>query len=131
MIPFLGILKNLPWKLIAYGLAVLAVILLAWRVHAWRDGYLARNAAVKALATEKAAHDADLLRVAQQQEQSERERLKLANDLDAIRAKFDNLPPPKTVIVTKEVPIAPGQTTCTVPRISPDWRLHWNATAAP
>lgn len=125
---------SLIWKYrkwIAYGLAVLAVVLLAWRVAAWRDGYLKRESAVAALHKEKEAREADLRKFAQDVEQSEKERAALQGDLDAIRAKFANVPPPKTVIVTKEVPIAPGQTTCPEPRISSDWRLHYNAVAAP
>lgn len=120
-------------KWVAYGLAVLAMSILIWRVHAWREGYLARNAAVKALATEKQAHDADLLRIAQQQEQDAADRAKLQQDLSSIRERFAALQKqsPIVTIRTVEKPIAPGQTTCPEPRVSPDWRLHWNAVAAP
>lgn len=132
MIPLL----KLAWayrKIAGAILAILAISVLAWRIHAWREGYLARNAAVKALAVEKQAHDADLLRVAQQQEQDAKERAKLAMNLDAIRAKFDNLPvpPPKTLIRTVEVPVHEGQTTCPSPRVSPDFVRVWNDSGTP
>lgn len=135
MIP-LWIATKLPtlWKfrkLIGYGLAVLAVLILAWRIAAWRDGYLKLGVAQKALVTEKASHEADLMEFARRTEQSEKDRAQLAMDLEAIRAKFANLPPPRILTRTVEVPIAPGQTTCPVPRINSDFRLHWNATATP
>lgn len=128
--PFL----SLAWqyrKWIGYGLAVLAMSILAWRIHAWRDGYLKRAEAVAQLATEKASHDADLMEFARRTEQSEKDRAQLAMDLEAIRAKFANLPPPRILTRTVEVPIAPGQTSCPVPRVDPSFRLHWNATATP
>ncbi len=118
-------------KLIGYGLAVLAVSILAWRIHAWRDGYLKRAEAVAQLATEKAGREADRVEFAKRTEQSEKDRAKLAADLEAIRAKFANLPPPTVLTRTVEVPIAPGQTTCPSPRIHSDFRLFWNTTATP
>lgn len=125
---------SLIWKYrkwLAYGLAVLAVVLLAWRVAAWRDGYLKRESAVAALHKEKEAREADLRKFAQDVEQSEQERAKLQRDLSSIQERFDNLPPPKTIIKIREVPIAPGQTTCPVPRVSTDFVRVWNDSGKP
>lgn len=131
----LSILKLL-WayrKWIAYGVAVVAVSLVLWRVHAWREGYLARAKAVAQLATEKAAHDADLQAVANMLEQSEKARAQLAMDLDAIRVRFADLQKqsPRVTIRTVEVPIAPGQTTCPVPRVSAEFVSVFNAAGSP
>ena len=49
-LPALG---AIPWRLIGYGLAVVAVLALGWRVHAWREGYLALPAAQEALQREQ------------------------------------------------------------------------------
>lgn len=129
-VPFLG---KVPWKLVGYGLAVLLVAIFVWRVNVWHSGYLARKEAVAALATEKAAHEADMLKVAQEREQSEKDRAKLAMDLDAIRVRFADLQKqsPRVTIRTVEVPIAPGQTTCPVPRVSTDFVRVWNSAGTP
>jgi hypothetical protein len=52
--PWLAVIKAAPWKLIGYCAAALAVLLFAWRVHSWHQGYLALEATEKALATSKA-----------------------------------------------------------------------------
>ena len=53
MIP-LPALSAIPWKAIGYGVAIGALLLLGWRVHAWREGYLALPAAQEALQNEQA-----------------------------------------------------------------------------
>jgi hypothetical protein len=52
MIP-LPALSAIPWKLVGYGVAIGALLLLGWRVHAWREGYLALPAAQEALQNEQ------------------------------------------------------------------------------
>lgn len=49
-----AVLKSLPWRLIGYGIAVLALLLFAWRVHAWHQGFLREEATEKALAASRA-----------------------------------------------------------------------------
>ncbi len=49
-------LKRLPWKLIGYGVAALAIVLLVWRIAAWREGYQEREQAI----TERDAAKAEL-----------------------------------------------------------------------
>lgn len=127
---------SLIWKYrkwLAYGLAALAVALLAWRVAAWRDGYLKREAAVAALHKEKEAREADLRQYAQDVERSEQERAALQGDLDAIRARFDNLPipAPKTLIRTVEVPRETQVTSCPEPRVSVDFVRVFNDAGKP
>jgi hypothetical protein len=58
----LSALKRLPWKLIGYGVAALAVALLVWRVLSWRADAQKLPVAVKALATEKQAHNSTIQR---------------------------------------------------------------------
>ena len=43
----------IPWRLIGYGAAVAAILLLGWRVHAWREAFKAYPAAVAALKAEQ------------------------------------------------------------------------------
>ena len=53
MIP-LPALGAIPWRLVGYGLAVVAVLALGWRVHAWREAYKAYPALEAKLAAEEA-----------------------------------------------------------------------------
>ena len=53
MFPFPA-LSAIPWKLIGYGVAIGALLLLGWRIHAWREGYLALPAVREALQNEQA-----------------------------------------------------------------------------
>lgn len=127
---------SLIWKYrkwLAYGLAALAVVLLAWRVAAWRDGYLKRESAVAALHKEKEAREADLRKFAQDVEQSEQERAKLQRDLSSIQERFDNLPipAPKTLIRTVEVPRETPVTSCPEPRVSVDFVRVFNDAGKP
>lgn len=52
--PWLAVAKGLPWRLIGYCAAALAVLLFAWRVHAWHQGFLREEATEKALEESKA-----------------------------------------------------------------------------
>lgn len=135
MIP-LGELPLLAWKYrrwIAYGIAGLAVAILAWRVAAWREGYQARNAAVAALEDERKAREDDRKVYDYNLKQSKASAEALSADLSAIRQRYANMQPPapKTLIRTIEVPIAPQQTTCPDPRISAAFVGLWNEQAAP
>ena len=47
-------LKAVPWRLVSYLLIVVGLVVLGWRVHAWREGYLALPAAQEALQNEQA-----------------------------------------------------------------------------
>jgi hypothetical protein len=56
MIPFIlpAALKAIPWRLVGYGVAVGAILLLGWRVHAWHEAYKAYPKVVAALKAEEA-----------------------------------------------------------------------------
>lgn len=45
--PWLVLLKKVPWRLIAYGAATLAVLLLLWRIAAWYAFYRTGKAELK------------------------------------------------------------------------------------
>ena len=53
MIP-LPALSAIPWKLVGYGIAIGALLLLGWRIHAWREAYKALPATQEALQNEQA-----------------------------------------------------------------------------
>jgi hypothetical protein len=48
-----AVLKAVPWKLVGYAVAVLAILALGWRISVWRDAY-------KALPEVKAALEAEV-----------------------------------------------------------------------
>jgi hypothetical protein len=48
-----AVLKAVPWKLVGYAVAVLAILALGWRISVWRDAY-------KALPEAKAALEAEV-----------------------------------------------------------------------
>jgi len=133
MIPFLGILKNLPWKLIGYGVAVLAISILAWRIATWRTGYLKHAAAVTALHKEQAGRKLDRKTYLENSIKAEKEAQALAADLAGIRERFAKLQQQSPIVTIKrvEVPIAPGQTSCPEPRVSPDFLRMWNDAGKP
>lgn len=53
MIPLVA-LKAVPWRLIGYGVALGAVVVLFWRINTWHDGYQRLEATERALATRTA-----------------------------------------------------------------------------
>jgi hypothetical protein len=120
-------------KLAGYVLAAAAIGLLAWRVLAWRAGYLERAAAVSELETEREGRATDRQGFAASLAASQAAREALQADFARIRGKFAALtvPPPKDLTTTEESPIAAGQTTCPVPRVSSQFVSVWNAQAAP
>ena len=50
-------LAAIPWRLIGYGAGVAAILLLGWRVHAWREAYNALPGVQAALEREEACAD--------------------------------------------------------------------------
>jgi hypothetical protein len=49
-----AVLKAVPWKLVGYAVAVLAILALGWRISVWRDAYKAIPEVQAALAAEVA-----------------------------------------------------------------------------
>jgi hypothetical protein len=117
---------------VAYGLAVVAVAALLWRVNVWHDKAGKLDAAVKALATEEAAHKATVAAQVAENARSQAEREALAADLAGIRAKFAGIviPTPKTLVRIVEVPRGTSET-CPSPRVSPDFVRVWNDAGTP
>lgn len=113
--------------------AVLIILVLGWRIAAWRSGYLKHGEAVKALSIERDGRLNDRKTYLANSIKAEKEAQALAADLGEIRTRFANMATvlPKTLVVTREVPIAPEQKTCPDTRLSPDFRLRWNAAASP
>ena len=113
-------------KLIGYGIAALAVVLLFWRVNSWRVQAGEKKAAVAALAVEIKAHKSDLAAAKTELAVSEAARVKLVSDGAAVKAAFaEQLASikPKTLIVTK---VVPGET-CPRSTLSSDFFLRFNA----
>lgn len=113
--------------------AILAMSVLAWRIAAWRSGYLKLDATIAALHKEQEGRQADRAAYTANIVQAEREAQALSADLAAIRARFAELGnvPPKTLIRTVEVPVNEGQTTCPDPRVSPGFVSVWNDSGKP
>ena len=132
MIPALSLVWRYR-KVAAIIGAVLIILVLGWRIAAWRSGYLKHGEAVKALSIERDGRLNDRKTYLANSIKAEKEAQALAADLGEIRARFANMATvlPKTLIVTREVPIAPEQKTCPDTRLSPDFRLRWNAAASP
>ena len=129
-LPFLG---KVPWKLVGIGVAVLAISILAWRIAAWRTGYLKLGEAQHALEQETKGRLKDREDYLANMAQAEKDAQALAHDLGEIRTRFSQLAPvvPKTLIRTVEVPRDPAKETCPDTRLSPEFRLRWNAAATP
>lgn len=129
-VPFLG---KVPWKLAGAIFAILAMSVLAWRIAAWREGYLARDAAIeqrdkarKELATLQASVNTANARNAELDAAYQR----TTGQRDAYAAQVSallNRPPidPKTLIV--KVPDASG---IACPDRSTDFRLRYNEIAS-
>lgn len=120
-------------KWIVYGVAVLAVLILAWRIAAWRDGYLKLGQAQEALRNEQQARANDRKTYTENILIAEKEAQALAHDLGEIRSKFANMatPLPKTLIRTVEVPREIPVTSCPEPRVSPEFVRVWNDAGKP
>ena len=130
--PFLTLLWRYR-KLAAYVLAAAAIALFALRIAAWHRDAQKLPAAVAKLETERKGRAADRVAIAASVKAAEASAAALAADLGAIRNRFASLPvvAPKTLTVVREVRIPDGQTTCPDSRISPDFRLRFNATGTP
>ena len=120
-------------KLIGYGVAVLAIVLLAWRVNSWRVQAGEKKAAVAALAVEVEAHAAevkahkdDLAAAKTELAASEKQRVQLVLDgamiAKTFAAQLASIKP-QTLVVTKEVP---GEA-CSRSTLSSDFFLRFNA----
>jgi hypothetical protein len=48
-----AVLKAVPWKLVGYAVAVLAILALGWRISVWREAYKALPEVKAALAAEE------------------------------------------------------------------------------
>jgi DNA polymerase-3 subunit epsilon len=53
----MGALGKVPWRLVGYGVAALAVLALGWRIHEWRQAFLALPAAQEALLDEQECNE--------------------------------------------------------------------------
>lgn len=132
MIPALSLVWRYR-KIAGIVILGLALALISWRVAAWRSGYLKLGEVKEALRDAQQAREDDRKTYLENSIKAEKEAQALAADLGEIRARFANMATvlPKTLIVTREVPIAPEQKTCPDTRLSPDFRLRWNAAASP
>jgi len=129
--PWLWLLKH--WRIAAYVFAAAAIALLAWRVMAWRAGYLERDEAVSKLENERKGRAEDRQNFAASLAESQAKREALQADFAKIRGKFAGMavPPPKTLVTTEDTPLAAGKTTCSMPHVSSQFVSVWNAQAAP
>jgi len=111
----------------------LALALISWRIASWRTGYLKHAAAVTALHKEQAGRELDRKTYLENSIKAEKEAQALAADLADIRERFAKLQQQSPIVTIKrvEVPIAPGQTSCPEPRVSPDFLRMWNDAGKP
>jgi len=132
MIPALSLVWRYR-KIAGIVILGLALALISWRIASWRTGYLKLGEAKEALRDAQQARENDRKTYLENSIKAEKEAQALAADLGEIRTRFAQMVPvlPKTLIVTREVPIAPEQKTCPDTRLSPDFRLRWNAAASP
>ena len=132
MIPALSLVWRYR-KVAAIIGAVLIILVLGWRIAAWRSGYLKHGEAVKALSIERDGRLNDRKTYLANSIKAEKEAQALAADLGEIRTRFANMVPvlPKQTTRPVEVPIAPGQTTCPSPRVSPEFVSLWNDAGKP
>lgn len=119
---------GLKAKLIAAAVVLIALGALAWRINAWRNGYLERDQAVADLAAYEAA-------VAAREKEASEERARAAlrsAELSAVLAKTetelaDLRSNPITRVVTRERII--NGVSCPDPRLGPDVARMWNQQA--
>lgn len=132
MIPALSLVWRYR-KIAGIVILGLALALISWRVAAWRSGYLKLGEAKEALRDAQQAREDDRKTYLANSIKAEKEAQALAADLGEIRTRFANMATvlPKTLIVTREVPVSEGQTTCPSPRVSPDFLRMWNDAGKP
>lgn len=115
-------------RLIGYGVAAIAIAILLWRIHAWREGYLERDAAVAAKAALEAAYAEREEQMAKDRAADDKRREALALTLETARATIEKLRAnPIKSVVYREKPATNGK--CDDPRIGPDYVSVWNDTA--
>lgn len=115
-------------KAIAAAVVLIALGALAWRINAWRNGYLERDQAVADLAAYEAA-------VATREKEASEERARAAlraAELSAVLARTetelaDLRSNPITRVVTRERII--NGVSCPDPRLGPDVARMWNQQA--
>lgn len=111
----------------------LALALISWRIASWRSGYLKLGEVKEALRDAQQAREDDRKTYLENSIKAEKEAQALAHDLGEIRTRFANMATvlPKQTTRPVEVPIAPGQTTCPSPRVSPEFVSLWNDAGKP
>jgi len=119
----------IPPRLIAYGVGALALAaLVAWvgfTVNGWRTDAAKLPGEIAA----RKQAEGYLESTREQIVRDDASRRALAVELEQTRGKvaaLRNLPPVRSVVV-REVPVHDGQTTCSDPRLSPDWGVRFNA----
>lgn len=96
-------------KAIAAAVVLIALGALAWRINAWRNGYLERDQAVAERDAERKARRDDMKEVITRLEKSDKDRQQFIERFDAIDKRFDGLkiPPPAELAKSTEVPGEP------------------------
>lgn len=94
MIPLVA-LKAVPWRLIGYGLALGAFVLLFWRINVWHTAYGELRATQERLELEESCADGSKCRAreARLREEVEGEKAKVVEGLAAELAAVGNRPP--------------------------------------
>lgn len=88
-------LKAIPWRLIGYGMALAALVLLFWRINVWHTAYGELRSTQKRLEAEEACADGSKCRAreARLREEVEGEKAKVVEGLAAELAAVGNRPP--------------------------------------
>ena len=120
-------------KIAGIFILCLALALISWRVAAWRSGYLKLGEAKEALRDAQQAREDDRKTYLANSIKAEKEAQALAADLAGIRERFAKLQQQSPIVTIKrvEVPIAPGQTSCPEPRVSPEFVSMYNDAGKP
>lgn len=113
--------------------AVLIILVMGWRIAAWRSGYLKHGEAVKALSIERDGRLNDRKTYLENSIKAEKEAQALAADLGEIRTRFANMATvlPKTLVRVVEVPRETPVTSCPEPRVSDSFVQLWNDAGKP
>lgn len=119
---------GLQWKLIGIAVILAALGLAGWRISEWREGYLGREAAEKALTVERKGRIEDMAEVRRRLEADAVARQELITRLDGIDKRFSEIkiPDPKVLVHTREVPGA-----CPVTGVSDEFVRLYNQAAEP
>lgn len=112
----LAAIKALPWRLIAYSMAAVAVLAIGWQVHGWRQGYLGK-AAAEARTAEIAQQASEAMALlAERHRQALEASEKHQNELSTLRAARDAAPPAPVLRLCREPRVpAPGSRSSPAP----------------